>query len=83
MRISRAPLVPDEYEEETVQVGLSTVPGAGEGLFARWLCNVHSLSLRKQSKSFRVPVEAGGLLSLFSGNRISKGHSRRGVRWGT
>jgi len=64
MRISRAPLVPDEYEEETVQVGLSSVPGAGEGLFAR------------------VPVEAGSLLSLFSGNRISKGHSRRGVRWG-
>ena len=38
MRISRAPLVPDEYEEETVQVGLSSVPGAGEGLFARYNC---------------------------------------------
>ena len=36
MRISRTPLVPDEYEEETVVVGLSSVPGAGEGLFARW-----------------------------------------------
>ena len=30
----------------------------------------------------RIPVEAGGLLALFSGNRISKGHSRKGVRWG-
>jgi len=64
MRISRTPLLPDEYEEETVVVGLSSVPGAGEGLFARF------------------NVEAGGLLSLFSGNRISKGHSRKGVRWG-
>ena len=36
MRISRTPLVPDEYEEETVVVGLSSVPGAGEGIFARW-----------------------------------------------
>ena len=35
MRISRTPLVPDEYEEETVVVGMSSVPGAGEGLFAR------------------------------------------------
>ena len=35
MRISRTPLVPDEYEQETVVVGLSSVPGAGEGLFAR------------------------------------------------
>ena len=35
MRISRTPLVPDEYEQETVVVGLSSVPGAGEGLFTR------------------------------------------------
>ena len=42
MRISRTPLIPDEYEKETVVVGLSSVAGAGEGLFARWVdSNTH------------------------------------------
>ena len=35
MRISRDPLVTDEYEDETVYVEQSMVEGAGEGLFAR------------------------------------------------
>lgn len=35
MRISRDPLVTDEYEDETVYVKQSTTEGAGEGLFAR------------------------------------------------
>ena len=35
MRISRNPLLTDEYEDETVFVRESSVPGAGEGLFAR------------------------------------------------
>ncbi|XP_023322597.1 histone-lysine N-methyltransferase SETD7 [Eurytemora carolleeae] len=35
IRICSEPLLPDPYEAEFVKVGESTVPGAGEGLFAR------------------------------------------------
>jgi hypothetical protein len=34
LRISRTPLDRDEYENETVWVGPSNIPFAGEGLFA-------------------------------------------------
>ena len=56
MRISRTPLVPDEYEEETVQVGLSSVPGAGEGLFARWLYRVLESNLNLSESLLRREV---------------------------
>ena len=43
---------------------------------------VKHIELHVILRTFRIHVEAGGLLALFSGNRISKGHSRKGVRWG-
>ena len=63
MRISRTPLVRDEYEEETVYVAGSGTAGAGEGLYVRRSVGVGGLVAVfngvRIKKTRNVSVKAG------------------------
>jgi hypothetical protein len=75
LRISRTPLDRDQYENETVRVGPSNIPFAGEGLFAirhlgmdpRIHCNENpvyvflSWELRGLSPNFYIHVSRSDL----------------------
>ncbi len=56
--VGQNPLVPDPYESRTVQVGPSSFPGAGEGLFARR--DLPAGTLVAFYNGVRIPYALGG-----------------------